>query len=272
MLPRYQLLELHEQSWIPSSLRSDLQIGLSTMVRTLRLYHDVWKKLQHWVQTAQVDEILDLCSGAGGPAQTLVEASLAATGDSPRMILSDLYPQEESMQSLCEKYPKWIQQAPEPVDATSVGSAGYNGEGKVRARSLIACFHHFPPELATQMVQDAIHHRAPVLILEPMTRSVQALLNATVGSGFLVPLLRLTQKPRSPGTFLRFPLNALQCLFDGMVSVMRTYTPEEIRAMTDVEGSDYVWEIGVEKGLTIEPFPTLHHITYALGTPRERLL
>lgn len=271
ILPRFQLIELHEQPWMPPSLRADLQLGITAMVRFFGLYKKVMPRIQSWLEEAQIDEILDLCSGAGGPARTLVEASLATKGNAPQIIVSDLYPQMDSLNAICAKYPAYIRCAPSPVDATNVGDIGRNDENKARARSMIACFHHFPPALCRGMLEDAISQRAPMLILEPMVRSLPALLLAAGISASVIPALRVLYGPTNLRTILRQPINAGQCVVDGVVSILRTYTPDEMHRMTDLPGSDYHWDIGIETGFGPDSFP-LHKITYALGTPRERLI
>ncbi|HWN66477.1 MAG TPA: hypothetical protein VNM90_02495, partial [Haliangium sp.] len=61
------------------------------------------------------------------------------------------------------------------------------------------------------------------------------------------------------------PVVPLACLWDGMVSVLRIYSPEELQALlADVPGSDeYVWDIGQ---LRVARAPA--QITYLIGRPR----
>jgi hypothetical protein len=84
----------------------------------------------------------------------------------------------------------------------------------------------------------------------------------------LAPLLVWAQtpalRPRSWGRLARtylVPLAPAVYAWDGLVSHLRTYTPDELRAMTDAAARDgYRWEVGrvPRRG---------HPITYVLGYP-----
>jgi hypothetical protein len=62
------------------------------------------------------------------------------------------------------------------------------------------------------------------------------------------------------------PVVPLAVAFDGFVSCLRTYTPEELMEMvSDVTGNeDYEWQAGVER---IGALPI--GVTYLIGTPRQ---
>jgi hypothetical protein len=52
-------------------------------------------------------------------------------------------------------------------------------------------------------------------------------------------------------------------VFDGLVSCARTYSPSDLRDLTDGLGeSDYAWDIGEQGGAAV-PVP----ITYLIGLP-----
>jgi hypothetical protein len=60
------------------------------------------------------------------------------------------------------------------------------------------------------------------------------------------------------------PVLPLAILFDGVVSTLRVYTPEEMLAMgQDVRGDEYGWEAGAERPAG-SPIP----IPYLIGVPR----
>jgi len=62
-------------------------------------------------------------------------------------------------------------------------------------------------------------------------------------------------------TFL-VPLIPLTGLWDGIVSYLRTYSPEELEQLVEeLESDDYNWEIGQIHGIG------LHKITYLFGYP-----
>jgi len=267
-LPRLHLMEFHEQSWIPENIRSDVQIVLSDLIKYTRMYDAILPKIVDWLTLSDSHEILDLCAGAGGPALVLLKAMKKQGRKAPRFILSDLYPNIESMTRIRKKFPSKIRFISEPVDATSVGEHGFDVYGKPRARSYIACFHHFSPELAKGMLADAVKQRAPVMIVEPLTRQFRSMFSVVVAAHCLVPLIQLMRAPFAPGVLFRLPMVSSILAVDGVVSAFRTYTPEQLQQMVDELDADYDWEIGVASGMGGHPLGKICPISYCFGVPR----
>lgn len=61
------------------------------------------------------------------------------------------------------------------------------------------------------------------------------------------------------------PVVPFAVAFDGVVSCLRTYTPEELLRVARVAGPEYDWEAGTEKGDLRRP-----PVTYLIGTPRGK--
>ena len=98
-------------------------------------------------------EILDLCSGAGGPIASLVD-ELEMHGYQVRVRLTDLYPNPKTT-----SHPRvvWLAQS---VDATRVPPelAG--------VRTMFSAFHHFRPAAARAILKDAFDRRRAICIFE----------------------------------------------------------------------------------------------------------
>jgi hypothetical protein len=239
-LPRLHLLEIHEQDWCPASLRLGLTDQLFTAWAVL-FWKNTLPHMRDLLRRAQRPDVVDLCSGSGGPVP-LVATELAKETPGLRVSLSDLHPQ-----------PAWKPKSPAPVrylgervDATNVArNAG-------AARTLFESFHHFRPEDAVAILSDAVRARQPIAIFEFQRRE---LLNCLLPPLSLVWLV---------GVFLQFfytpfrwsklvwtliPILPLILAVDATVSVLRTYTPEELAALAERAGTDgFRWEVRQSRG------------------------
>jgi hypothetical protein len=104
-------------------------------------------------------------------------------------------------------------------------------------------------------------------VFEALTRSPLALASI-LPSPLLVllttPFIRPFHWSRLFWTYLA-PVVPAACLWDGLVSVLRIYSPEELqRLVSEIPGSDdFVWDIG---RLPVPGAPV--RITYLIGRPR----
>ncbi|MGZ4973273.1 MAG: class I SAM-dependent methyltransferase, partial [Limisphaerales bacterium] len=123
--------------------------------------------------------IVDLCSGAGGPALSLA-ADLAAQGLFPRMILTDRFPHVCAKKPLTEA-DQTLSFYAEPVDARAVP------DRLTGLRTCFNAFHHFRPDDAVAVLQDAARARQAIAIFENPDRRWREIL----GVFFLLPILVL---------------------------------------------------------------------------------
>jgi hypothetical protein len=111
-----------------------------------------------------------------------------------------------------------------------------------------------------------VRDRQGIAVAEASSRSWAALaLQALVPLAVLVltPAVRPFRWSRLFWTYV-VPVLPLAILFDGVVSTLRVYTPEEMLAMgRAVGGDDYEWEAGVDRPAG-SPIP----IPYLIGVPR----
>ena len=150
---------------------------------------------------------------------------------------------------------------PGPVDATAVPArlAGF--------RTLFTAFHHFRPADARAILAAAVRDRQGVAVAEANTRTWAALASAA-----LVPLAVLALTPAvRPFRWSRLawtypvPVLPLAIWYDGVVSTLRVYTPDERLAMArEVGGDEYDWEAG-----TLRPARSPIPITSLIGVPRS---
>lgn len=176
------------------------------------------------------------------------------------MRLSDLHPNQPAFAHARAESNAHIEYEEQPVSAADVPAqlAGF--------RTLFAAFHHFPPDTARAVLEDAVRRGRGIGVFEPIERSVPNMLGmllTPIVCLALTPFIRPFRWSRLVLTYL-VPIVPLVILFDGVVSCLRTYTPDELRALVAELGpAPYAWEIGTAR-MPASPVA----LTFLIGTPR----
>jgi hypothetical protein len=264
---RVQFIELHEQPWFPSSLRDDVTDAVQFGFNLLRAYEPIAPLLQGVIDSTKIptnarQSIVDMCSGGGGPWLDLarkLRCRNGGGGDCPdlQIWLTDKYPNLEAFQSVSASSDHRITFYPESVDAMDVPRT-LKG-----LRTMFTSFHHFSPEDARDILQNAVDAGESVGIFEITRRapSTIGLIFAGVLLLFLhIPRIRPFRWSRLLWTYL-IPVLPLVLLFDGIVSCLRTYRPQELREIVEkLTSCEYQWQIGELAGGKAP-------ITYLIGYP-----
>ncbi|NUO47935.1 MAG: hypothetical protein HOV80_03665 [Polyangiaceae bacterium] len=259
-LPRVQAFEVNDHPRAPAVLRDTIVESLSRTLRWGKILSGLVEPFGRFLDRAKATEVLDLGSGAGGPAAVLSTA-LAERGRDVRFLLTDLFPHTEVWERLKEQHPRSLDYVPEPVDATAIPPPIAAG----RARAILNVLHHFPPDLARAVITSAIRDRAPLFIAEGFERTPLGFLPfAPAGLPAIALSPILSQERRLARALLAWatPVLLISSLWDGFVSTLRVYTEEELRAMTEgVPGADaYEWTYGTYR------FPFGGRGYYFMGT------
>jgi hypothetical protein len=200
---------------------------LNTALKLGGHYRDMHVPFRAWAEQAAGWEVLDLGSGGGGPADTLLDGARRAGKTIPKLILSDLHPSLSHFRALQEKYGDGaVGYLAEPVDAANVNCR------HVGLRSMCTAFHHLPPAEAEAVVRDAALHAEGLFVLESFRRDIRHLLMVVLSGPFvymLAPFQKGCFSWKKLALCTLFPVVPLMVLFDGCVSVLRTYSPDEIR-------------------------------------------
>jgi hypothetical protein len=256
------LIEIHEQPWCPASLRDAVTDYLQFAIESGNPYGVVVERLKEAVLRARATRIIDLCSGGGGPWRRL-HRDFASTDFPVEVFLTDKYPNLAAFRLARAESGGKLSFCSEPINA---GSVPRELEG---FRTFFSSFHHFRPEDARAMLNDAAQQRQGVGVFEATARRPLAILLM-----FLTPLIVLLVTPlirpfRWSRVFWTYalPLVPMIVLWDGVVSCLRTYSPAELRELTNGLGDgDYLWESGEEEQPR-SPIP----VTYLIGYPSANL-
>lgn len=274
---RRQWIEIADQPWCPAAVRHGLTDYLQFVIDRTAPYAAAAPLLITALReqgppadgAGSARDVVDLGSGAGGPWRALA-GQLASAGVPVCVRLTDAYPNLAAFARMQVLTGGVVVGEPRAVAAEAVPAdlAGF--------RTLFSAFHHCPPPLARRILADARARGAGVGVFEATHRDVRALLFMLVVPVLVLlvtPLLRPLRWSRLLLTYV-LPVIPLLALVDGLVSCMRTYTPDELRALAAAveevaggagaaDGWSYTWTAG-EVGTG--PIP----MTYLIGhrTPR----
>jgi hypothetical protein len=253
---RATLSEIHEQSWFPTSLRDHVTDTLQFIFDAIKIYRPVAPRLDAALRASATNRIVDLCSGAGGPWKWLLPS--ISNHDSPpvRVILTDRFPNLAAFRRLREKSAGAIDFSSDPVDAQAIPSqlCGF--------RTMFSTLHHFAPDEIVAILRGAVEQGQGIGFFEAARRRPRTIfyacfmpLAALVG----VPFMRPFRFTRLLWTYL-LPVIPFVLLFDGVLSCLRAYTPEELRALASrARAENYTWDIA-DSG----------PVTYLLALPSSR--
>lgn len=260
-LPRLQLFEFNDLPWVPAAIRDTIVESLSRTLDWGHMLEGLVAPFEDFLAQSGAREVLDIGAGGGGPASILAREISRAHRTPPRFVLTDLHARPEAWARLRDAQPGAIDFEPGSVDATQIPPALAEG----RARTIINVLHHFPPELASAILADAVRGSRGVFIAEGFERNPLMFANfAAAGLPALVVNPVLSPRDRLAKAALTWftPAALAISLWDGLVSTMRVYTEEELRAMVAPFGSDWRWEYGTF------PYPPLGTGYYFYGVPR----
>jgi hypothetical protein len=181
------------------------------------------------------------------------------------VILTDLFPNIEAFKKREAEGKGDVKARYEPVNALDV-PPDLRG-----VRTLFSVLHHFKPEAARRLLADAVRKREPIAVFEPLERKLHILLFFAFTifwhALIMTPIVGKMTWQRFLLTYL-IPLAPACIWWDGMVSVLRTYTPEELRELAESVGApDYQWEAG--RFYIPGPFKIKTPTIYLIGFPKQ---
>lgn len=260
---RFHGVELEDLSWFPSVLRQAGMAYLRFAARVSGQAEQIRPVILRALERSGEKEILDLCSGGGGPLLAVV-GEMEAAGDPVRVTLSDRFPDPGGQQVVRESGLDTVRYETEPVDAFEVSAE------RPGLRTLFNGFHHFRPAEAERVLAATVEARKPIAVIEVLQRrllTVVGLLFSPIIVLCVVPFLRPFRLAWIPFTYV-IPIIPLFVLWDGVMSSLRIYDEDELLAMAGAADPDDTFEWSVES-IEMKPAP-VPGIAF-VGIPRERL-
>jgi hypothetical protein len=254
---RLQLFEILDQPWCPQTVRDGATDFLEFITNITDLYSPVRPLLLGAIRQSGSRSVVDLCSGGGGPWLSPSWRAARSSREWPLTVwLTDKFP-STVLRSRLGKSDDSLRMINEPVDATAVPSELHG------FRTIFASFHHFSDEAAMRLLEDAVAAGEGIATAEVTSRTFRALaviLLMPWACLVMIPFMRPFRLSRLLLTYL-LPLIPFTILWDGLVSCVRTRTPQELRRLTT--GLDqFTWASGYLSGRHL-PLP----MVYLVGIP-----
>ena len=256
-MERHHLFEFHELPGCPQVLRCLVTAYLEMVTALFRPFsreRDL-DLLVRAMRSTGAARFVDLCSGNGGPWFYLLQQIERTAGEEVSVVLTDRFPSSEAARRA--ELTRGLHYVYESVDARCVP------ERLRGVRTLFNGLHHFNPEDARAILRDAVDQGQPIAVFEMLQRNWLTMFRAlllALSVPLLTPLVRPLSWWRLLLTYL-IPVAPLLLLWDGAVSALRCYRPEELRTMVDgLGGLRYTWETGTYWCHTVA-------VTYIVGYP-----
>lgn len=188
-------------------------------------YSPLLSVIERGVIAGGANRIIDLASGGGGGLKS-ISIELREQIPTLKITLTDLYPNITAFNKMKEFDPTIFDYFDESVSALDVPQ-------KLKGlRTMFLSFHHFIPEQATSILENAVRCGSPIFIAEAQNRDILHVLKNAFSPIMVLltcPFIRPFSFGRLIFTYL-IPLVPLFVFWDGIISVLRTYSPEELKS------------------------------------------
>lgn len=255
-MKRIHLFEFEDQQWFPVFLRNYVTDFLQFLSNKAKVYKPIIEVIHTTLSKNDTKNIIDLGSGSGGGLLWLSNELKKANPDL-RILLTDFYPNTAAFEYI-KKQSDIFSYYSDPVDAKNVP------EDLIGLRTQFLSFHHFRPEEGKMIVQNAVDAQQPIAIFEIQDRSISSLITmlfSPISVLIMTPFIQPFRIGRLVFTYL-IPVVPMVVLWDGMVSCLRTYSVDEMRALIDsIDNKEsYDWKFDKKKSKT-------GFVIYMTGTP-----
>lgn len=222
-MARIHLFEWEDKAWFPGFLRNYMTDFLQFLTNKTNMFVPIIPEIISLLEKAGTSTIIDLGSGGGGGLLSLNQELIQKKPD-VKFILTDLYPNFKAFQ-FTKSQASNFESVPESIDARNVP------EHLKGLRTMFLAFHHFKPEDAIQILQNAVNSNQPILIVEAQERSFPSFLAmffSPLTVWITTPFIKPFSLERVIFTY-PIPMVPIFTWWDGIVSVLRTYSVKEMK-------------------------------------------
>lgn len=249
---KHHYFEFMDLSWYPDILRDVMTDTLANITMSVPIFDRVAPLIAEVMDKVETNEILDLCSGGGGPWQRLF-GQVRKKKKNAELQFTDLYPNPKCLEHFSENSRKHMRYVETPVNALDVPE---NFRG---VRTFFGSFHHMSPENAVRVLRDAAEKKVGIVVAESYSHSPKYLwstcwLQLLISPFyflflwvFMLKAMRGTPKEiiiKVLFTYL-IPIVPLCMVFDTFISGVRVYMKEDLEEMVQqIPVTDYCWKPG----------------------------
>jgi hypothetical protein len=259
---RIHLFEFEDQNWLPKAVRKGVTDYLRYVFKVLNFYSPAIPIIAEGLNKTNENCIIELCSGGGGPVETMQKKLFSLLNRKIKIILTDKYPNVSTYEYIKTKTNGDIDYISDSVDATKV-------HGEIKGfRTMFTAFHHFKPEEVIAILKNAVDQSAGIAIFDVGDKNFFTLF----GNLILNPVTILLCTPFfRPFSFLRIfytyliPLIPFCAMWDGVVSMFRLYSVTDVIELTkQLNSENYTWKVGkVKSAMGLRMF-------YLVGYPEKQ--
>ncbi len=240
-MKRIHLFEFEDFSWFPDFIRDGGTDFLGFILNLTKFYEPTIETLENIIKTTKHRQILDLCSGNGGPIESISQ-KLNPQLDI-KIVLSDKYPNIPA-------YKKLKQASNNKIDYDSQSLDVLQMDAKTKGiRTMFSAIHHFKPNDVRAIFKNVINSEMPVCIFDSGDKHVGTIFSILffhpILFFFCTPFIRPFKLSRVIFTYC-IPIIPIYTIWDGIVSILRLYNPKELmKIATSIDTNrSYHWECG----------------------------
>lgn len=243
---RFHAIEWEDLQWFPSSWRDYGTDYLKFIATKFNIYNPILPLMQKCLDKSGQQHWVDLASGGGSGLIGLAK-DLKKTNSNLHITLTDYYPNIKAFEKLQSEVPNTFSYEKKAVDASQTP---VHLQGKFQ--TIFGAFHHFRPEKAKQILQNAVDTKSTIAIFEPVGRNFGSwisMLFVPLNVWIFTLFIRPVRWNALPFIYL-IPIIPLYILWDGIASILRTYSERELQDLINsLEHKDtYEWEIAKTSG------------------------
>ncbi len=254
---RTELFEIHDHPLFPGLLRDLVTDALQVLWDFSNSYSPILPLLRTTLAAQGTTEILDLCSGGGGPWFRLMRDLEHDQHLLISVCLTDKYPNKEAFERAFFRSNSKIVSDPRSIQAVEVPA------DLMGFRTMFSSFHHFRAAEARSVLTNAMERGTGIAIFEVAQRKPKTMLAICfipLLILFLTPGIRPFRWSRLFWTYV-LPVIPFVLWFDGWMSCLRAYSHDELSELVrSLPVESYKWEVGT-KGNGFSP------VTYLIGCP-----
>ena len=240
-MKRIHLFEFEDFRWFPSFFRDGGTDFLGYILSITKFYAPAVKVIEDLVETTNNNQILDLCSGNGGPI-AFADQNFNSKSE-VRFILSDKYPNVPAYERLKIQTNYRVDYYVDSLDVTTthIDLTGI--------RTMFSAIHHFRPVEVKMILRNIIDSNMPVCIFDGGDKHIGTILGIMIFHPVLfilfTPFIRPFKWSRIIFTYL-IPIIPLYTIWDGIISILRLYQPEELLKLAKAadHADSYEWKSG----------------------------
>ena len=245
-MKRFHALEWEDLQWFPVSWRDFGTDFLKFIATKFNIYKPILPLMQRCFDKSGQNHWVDLASGGGSGLIGLAK-DLKLNNPKLQITLTDFYPNIKSFECLKVEMPDTFSYVKSSIDAALVPEYLQNS-----VQTIFGAFHHFRPEKAKQILQNAVNTYTTIAIFEPVGRNFGswfAMFFTPLNVLLFTPFIRPVRWSVLPFIYL-IPIVPLYIVWDGIASILRMYSKNELQELvSSLENTNsYEWEIGKTSG------------------------